>query len=121
MPNESMHADFKYVPRALLLILRFHLGVILALTDIGKMTRNAPFSVEMLSYLQGSSMQRASMPYRHFLQSIVFPHATLFSHLVMAGELVAAISLLTGTATRVGAAVAMFLFVNYMLSKGHMF
>ncbi len=32
-----------------------------------------------------------------------------------------AISLLTGTMTRVGAAVAMFLFFNYMLAEGRMF
>jgi len=48
-------------------------------------------------------------------------HATLFSYLVMTGEAVAALLLLTGTMTRVGAAVAMFLFLNYMLAKGRMF
>jgi uncharacterized membrane protein YphA (DoxX/SURF4 family) len=37
----------------------------------------------------------------------------------MTGEAFAAISLLTGTMTRVGAAVAMFL--NYMLAEGRMF
>jgi uncharacterized membrane protein YphA (DoxX/SURF4 family) len=121
--SDSPRSDFKYVPRCLLLILRFHLGVILLLTDIGKMTRNQPFSVEMLGYLQGFSLRRAPlwMPYRHFLEQVVIPHASLFGQLVMAGELIAAISLLTGTATRAGSAIAMFLFVNYMLSKGRMF
>jgi uncharacterized membrane protein YphA (DoxX/SURF4 family) len=39
----------------------------------------------------------------------------------MTGEAFAAISLLTGTMTRVGAAVAMFLFLNYTLAEGRMF
>jgi len=36
----------------------------------------------------------------------------------MTGEACAALSLLTGTLTRVGAAVAGFVFLNYMLSHG---
>jgi uncharacterized membrane protein YphA (DoxX/SURF4 family) len=36
----------------------------------------------------------------------------------LTGEAVAAISLVTGTLTRVGAAVAGFWFLNYMLAKG---
>src|SRR5207237_9220547 len=59
--------------------------------------------------------------YLHFVQAVVISHAKLFSYLGMTGELTAAISLLTGTATRIGAAVAMFLFLNFMLSKGRTF
>jgi uncharacterized membrane protein YphA (DoxX/SURF4 family) len=39
----------------------------------------------------------------------------------MAGELVAGLSLLLGIGTRLGAAVAMFLFLNFMLAKGRLF
>src|ERR1041385_8464790 len=83
--KESIEAgSFRYVPRSLLVILRVHLGVILLVTDAGKMLRgNAPFSVEMLSFLQGFVMRNASMPYQHFLQHVVIPHATVFSYLVM--------------------------------------
>jgi len=113
---------FRYVPRWLLVILRVHLGVILLITDAGKMLRgNAPFSVEMLSFLQGFVMRNASMPYQHFLQHVVIPHATVFSYLVMVGELAAGLSLLLGLGTRVGAAIAMFLFLNFMLAKGRLF
>ena len=67
--------SFRFVPRSVLVILRVHLGVILLITDAGKMLRgNAPFSVEMLSFLQGFVMRNASMPYQHFLQQIVIPH-----------------------------------------------
>ncbi len=109
------------VPRALLVILRVYLGVILFITVLGKLTRDNPFATEMLRFLRGVATRRASAPYLHFVQDVVIPHATLFSYLVMTGEAVAAVSLLTGTMTRVGAAVAMFLFLNYMLAEGRMF
>ncbi len=109
------------VPRALLVILRVYLGVILFITALGKLTRDNPFATEMLRFLRGVATRRASAPYLHFVQDVVIPHATLFSYLVMTGEAVAALSLLSGTMTRVGAAVAMFLFLNYMLAEGRMF
>lgn len=108
------------IPRALLVILRVHLGVILVVTDLGKLTRDTPFSVEMLAFLQ-HAVRNASAPYRHLVEALVIPHAGTFSVLVMLGELFAGLSLLFGAATRVGAAVAMFLFLNYMLAKGRMF
>ena len=108
------------IPRALIVILRVHLGVILLSTDAGKLTGDTPFSVEMLSFLQHAT-RNASAPYRWLTETLVIPHATTFSVLVMAGELVAGLSLLFGVATRVGAAIAMLLFLNYMLAKGRMF
>lgn len=110
------------MPRLLLVILRVHLGVILLITDAGKMLRgDAPFSVEMLSFLQGFVMRNSSATYQHFLHLVVIPHATLFSYLVMVGELAAGLSLLLGLGTRLGAAIAMLLFLNYMLAKGRLF
>ena len=113
--------SFRYAPRALLAILRVYLGVILFITNLGKLTRDNPFSTEMLGFLRGVATCRASTSYLHFVQQVVIPHPTLFSYLVMTGEAVAAVSLLTGTLTRVGATVAMFLFLTYMLAKGRMF
>jgi uncharacterized membrane protein YphA (DoxX/SURF4 family) len=119
--SSAASGSFRYVSRYLLVILRLHLGIIFLLTDLGKLTRAQPFSVEMLSFLQGYSLRVASAPYQHFLQAVVIPHATLFSYLVMAGELVAGLSLLFGLGTRLGASIAMFLFLNYMLAKGRLF
>jgi uncharacterized membrane protein YphA (DoxX/SURF4 family) len=113
--------SLRHVPRALLLILRLHLGVILIITVLGKITRTDPFSVEMLGFLQGYSMRNASAPYRYFLQHTVIPHATIFSYLVIVGELTAGLSLLLGLGTRVGAAIAMFLFLNFLFAKGRLF
>jgi uncharacterized membrane protein YphA (DoxX/SURF4 family) len=106
------------VPRALLVILRLHLGVILLITVIGKLFGEQPFSVEMLGFIKAMLKRPGVAWYQHFLQSVVIPHATLFSILVMVGEVIAGILLLTGTMTRLGAAIAMLLFVNYMWAKG---
>jgi len=110
--------SFRYVRRSLLVILRLHLGVILLITVAGKIFRPEPFSVEMLSYLEGFSMRNAPGFYQTFLQEVVIPQATLFSYLIMTGELIAGLSLLLGLCTRAGAVIAMFLFLNYMFSKG---
>ena len=109
------------IPRALLVIPRIYVGVILFISDLGKLTRDNPFADEMLRFLRGVTTRRASAPYLHFVQQLVIPHANLFSYLIMTGEMVAAISLLTGTLTRLGAVVAGFLFLNYMLAEGRMF
>jgi uncharacterized membrane protein YphA (DoxX/SURF4 family) len=102
-------------------ILRLHLGVILIITVLGKILRSDPFFVEMLGFLQGYSMRNASGPYRYFLQHMVIPHATIFSYLIIAGEIVAGLSLLFGLGTRLGSAIAMFLFLNYLFAKGRLF
>jgi uncharacterized membrane protein YphA (DoxX/SURF4 family) len=105
----------------LLVILRIYLGVILFITDLGKLTRDTPFASEMLDFLRGVTARRASAPYLHFVQQVVIPHSSTFSYLIMTGEMFAAVSLLTGTMTRLGAAVAMVLFLNYMMAKGRWF
>src|SRR5881227_1455943 len=109
------------VPRLLLVLPRIYIGVILFISDLGKLTRDNPFADEMLRFLRGVTTRRASAPYLHFVQQVVIPHASLFGYLIMTGEMFAAVSLLTGTMTRVGAVVAMFLFLNYMLAEGRIF
>ncbi len=110
------------VPAYLLTILRIYLGVILLYTVIGKVVQPAPFSDEMLTYLNAvMSRGRISGFYLRFLQTTVVPHAKIFSYLVLTGELTAGIGLLTGTLTRMCAFIAGVLFVNYMLSKGRWF
>jgi thiosulfate dehydrogenase [quinone] large subunit len=119
--GEKNAAASRYVPRGLLVILRIYVGVILLISDLGKLTRDNPFADEMVRFLRGVTTRRASAPYLHFVQQLVIPHASLFSYLVMTGEAFAAVSLLTGTLTRLGAGVAMLLFLNYMLAEGRIF
>jgi thiosulfate dehydrogenase [quinone] large subunit len=109
------------VPRSLLVILRLYLGAILLITDAGKMFRAEPFSVEMIGFIEWAIKRPGFIWYQHFLRDVVLPNATLFSYLVVIGELVAGICLLTGTMTRLGAAIAMLLFLNYMFAKGRWF
>ena len=118
--GEDNSTSSHLISRSLLVIPRIYLGVILLISDLGKLTRGTPFSDEMLQFLRGTT-RRASAPYVDLVQQVIIPHASLFSYLVMTGEAFAAISLLTGTLTRVGASVAGFLFLNYMLAKGRMF
>jgi thiosulfate dehydrogenase [quinone] large subunit len=113
--------SLRYVSRALVAFLRIYLGVILFITVLGKLTRDTPFATEMLGFLDGVARRGALPWYTEFIQQFVIPHASVFSYFVMTGELVSAISLLTGTITRLGALVAMSLFLNYMLAKGRMF
>jgi len=108
------------VPRWILVILRIHLGVILLLTVSGKIARH-DFTAEMLQFLRRPGMAAAPAFYRDFVATAVIPHAGLFAGLVICGELVAGISLLFGLGTRAGGAIAMLLFVNYMLAKGRWF
>jgi thiosulfate dehydrogenase [quinone] large subunit len=109
------------VSRALLVGPRVYVGLILFISDLGKLTRDNPFADEMLKFLGGVTKRRASAPYLHFVQQLVIPHAKLFSYLVMTGEAFATVSLLTGTLTRLGASIAILLFLNYMLAEGRMF
>lgn len=118
--GETTGSNVTLVPRALLVIPRIYIGVILFISDLGKLTRDNPFAEEMLRFLRGVATRRASAPYLHFVQQVVIPHATSFSYLIMTGEAFAAISLLTGAMTRVGAIIAGFLFLNYMLAEGRM-
>jgi uncharacterized membrane protein YphA (DoxX/SURF4 family) len=113
--------SFRFTARALIAFLRIYLGVILFITVLGKLTRDEPFATEMLGFVGGVARRRALPWYTDFIQQVVVPHASLFSYLVMTGELFAAISLLAGACTRLGALVAMFLFINFMLAKGRMF
>ena len=56
--------------------------------------------------------------YALFLRSMVLPHAGVFAFLVGWGELLSGLSLLLGAATRVGAAVAAFLLIQYGMMGG---
>jgi len=120
--DQGSRADqFRFIPRWMIVILRVHLGVILLVTVAGKIFREAPFSDEMIAFLQGFVTKNASAPYVTFINEIVIPHVKLFSYLILTGELAAGLSLLLGLGTRVGAVIAMFLFLNYMLAKGRLF
>lgn len=57
--------------------------------------------------------------YATFLESVVLPNVALFAFLVSWGEFLSGLSLLLGAASRVGALVVAFLFLNYGLMGGY--
>src|SRR3982751_5773053 len=58
------------ISRALLVIPRLYLGIILFISDFGKLTRDSPFTEEMLGFLRGVTTRRAPAPYLHFVQEL---------------------------------------------------
>lgn len=103
---------------ALLAILRVYLGLVFLIAVWPKLGPAPGFAPRLRGFLQGLALEHAHPFYRPFLARVVTPHARLFASLVVAGESVAALSLVTGTATRLGAGIAMILLLNYMLAKG---
>jgi uncharacterized membrane protein YphA (DoxX/SURF4 family) len=55
--------------------------------------------------------------YRRFTHSVVLPHADVFGALLVLGEIYVGVALLFGVTTRLAAAVAIFLLLNFMCAK----
>ena len=98
--------------------LRIYLGVIFALAVYPKLAVWSTFADRLTGFLTNVALPNAQAPYRGFVTSVVLPHVGAFAHLVIVGETCVAIALITGTATRLAAVVAIFLLTNYMLAKG---
>jgi uncharacterized membrane protein YphA (DoxX/SURF4 family) len=71
----------------------------------------------LVRFLAGDA-GRAPDWYDQFLAAIVLPNADLFAQLVTFGELAAGLSLTFGILTRLGAAIGMWLVLNFMLMRG---
>src|SRR5207237_6970169 len=63
-------------------------------------------------------IQSAETFYKPFLENVVVPNAAVFAPLVALGEFTVGVTLVLGLFTRLGAIVAMWLTLNYMLAKG---
>lgn len=63
-------------------------------------------------------LENAFAFYRPFLESFVMPHAASFALLVSWGELLVGVSIFLGLFTRFGAAVGIFLVLNYTFAMG---
>ena len=66
----------------------------------------------MLDYLQLEAQYPAFAIYGRFVEAVVIPNFTLFAWLIFLAELLVGLSLLTGTLTRLGAAVGLLLALN---------
>lgn len=108
------------VSRTLLVVLRVYLGIVFLLAVWSKFGGDPGFA-SRLSVILERLAEGSHGFYRSFLAAAVLPRAPVFGVLVTAGELVVALSLIFGLATRLGAVLAMFLVLNYMLLKGAWF
>lgn len=106
------------VSRALLAVLRVYLGVILLVAVWPKLTADPSFAPRLTGFVERFALENGHGFYKPFLESVVLPNAGLFAWLVTVGELLVGAALVTGTATRIAAAGAIFLMLNYLFAKG---
>ncbi len=103
-----------FAPTALRLLLAF------MLTNNGWRWLHRPDGVAYLTDAVTTLLDRGQTVgvYRPFLTDVVLPNAEVFAFLVSWGEFLSGLSLALGLASRLGAAVAAFQFLNYGLMGG---
>jgi uncharacterized membrane protein YphA (DoxX/SURF4 family) len=105
-------------PPYLLLIPRLYLGLIFTVAAVSKLTGRGDFARPLAGFVTQVGLRSGYGWYRPVLHSLVLPHVHVIATLVIIAECCVAISMLFGLATRAGAAVAIFLLLNYVATKG---
>lgn len=105
--------------RSALVLLRIQLGIVLLVAGIPKL--EGSFTPRLLEFLQNVALERGHPFYQEFVRAVVLPHAGVFAALVAWGEVLAGAALVIGAATRLAAAAALLLMVNYLFAKGAWF
>ena len=103
-----------------LVVLRISIGVMFAVAASAKISGGAQWPDRMLGFLNFHADKSYGF-YRSFLEAVVIPNKDLFGYLVAYGELFVALSLVLGLLTRCGAAIGLFMVVNFLLAKGSPF
>jgi uncharacterized membrane protein YphA (DoxX/SURF4 family) len=110
------------IPMEYLALLRITLGLAFLTNAVDKLRVGYLVSPEpLVRVLEG--WLRTPFPdplYRTFLQGVVLPNAGTFALLVLLGEVVVGVLLVLGLGTRLAAAGAVFLGLNYWLANGIM-
>jgi len=101
-----------------LLLPRLYLGMIFGFAAMQKLTAGRDFTMMMTGFLTQAGLRSGYGWYQGVIRSLILPHAHVFATLVLVGECAVAISMIFGLATRAGAAVAIFLLLNYLSLKG---
>ena len=105
--------------RGALVVLRVYLGIVFLVAAVPKLERD--FTPDLIGFVQEVGLQRAHQFYLPFLEQVVLPNAAAFAALVTWAELLVGVMLMLGLLTRLSAAVALLLTVNYMFAKGAWF
>ena len=98
--------------------LRIYLGVIFAIAVYAKLEKGPAFVSVLNGFLTNFGLQNAHPFYQRLMSDMIIPHISTIATLVVVAECAVALALITGTATRLAAVIAMFLLTNYMMSKG---
>jgi thiosulfate dehydrogenase [quinone] large subunit len=102
--------------RSALVLLRCYLGVIFLVAAAPKL--QGDFTPRLTRFLETVALQQGHPLYQDFVRRMVLPNTALVASLITWGELWVGLSLLLGLTTRLSAALALLLLVNYMLAKG---
>jgi thiosulfate dehydrogenase [quinone] large subunit len=113
LPGEILQG---ILARAALALLRVYLGAVFLISAIPKL--RGDFTPGLRAFLEGTALERSHVFYRGFLQDVVLPNPQLFAALVTGGELLVGVLLILGLMTRLSAAGALLLTLNYMFAKG---
>ena len=100
------------------LVPRFYLGAMFAIAAYGKIFSAHGYVDAVRGFLVGPSLAAAPAWYSSFVATAVLPHIGTVATLAVGAEVCIAVSLLLGIFTRLGAAVAIYLLINYMFAKG---
>jgi uncharacterized membrane protein YphA (DoxX/SURF4 family) len=105
--------------RAALVLLRIYLGVILLLASWPKV--QGDFTPGLTDFLQKVALENGHPFYQEFVRRVVLPNTSSFAALFAWGELLVGVMLVLGLLTRLSAALALLLALNYMFAKGAWF
>jgi uncharacterized membrane protein YphA (DoxX/SURF4 family) len=113
LPGEILQG---ILARAALALLRVYLGVVLVAAALHWVPGN--HGDELTGYLSGPGLAQSPAFYRPLLVDFVLPNAQLFAAVATWGELILGVLLIIGLMTRLSAAAALLLSVNYVLLRG---
>ena len=105
--------------RVALAFLRFYLGIIFVIAAVPKF--RGGFDTGLDGFLRQVALQKAPGFYRGFVEQAVLPHGGFFAGVIPWAELTIGVTLILGLGTRLSAAAALVLLMNYMLAKGAWF
>jgi thiosulfate dehydrogenase (quinone) large subunit len=103
--------------RATLTFLRIYFGIILLVAGIPK--HQSDFTPHLTGFLNEVALVKGHPFYQEFVRAVVLPHTQIFACLVSWGEVLLGIALVLGLCTRLAAAAALLLMLNYMFAKGN--
>ncbi|HEV8177186.1 MAG TPA: TQO small subunit DoxD [Gemmatimonadales bacterium] len=113
LPGEVLQG---ILARGALVLLRVYLGTVFLVAALPKLRWD--FTPGLTGFVQNVGLQAGHAFYRPFLERLVLPNASLFASLIGWTELLVGLTLVLGLMTRLSAAVALFLALNYMFAKG---